>query len=307
MSELSTTIAICSDSHYWPQSPVLTTPDGAIQLQNESREIIALFLEEVHSLGATHLFHLGDLTCGGGTYHMPREEFAAALIELRDAFDRSGLSIHAVPGNHDSMPGVGGWGDFLSLFPPNHGSGHLIDTPEARLIMLNTAGHSLKEIVTSPERDPVYGHVSAEELARLKDALATADRPVILFLHQLLLPWSGHQGWMPFYGVRNAAEVLKILAQYGNVRAVFQGHAHRYDVRKERLGERETLFFVIPSLIQYPLAWVQLTLTADGAEVRLRCLPTDERQRRANPGGAQQWRCGRSEWKQLIIPLHPAG
>lgn len=307
MPSVATTIAICSDSHYWPQSPAFATSDGAIQLQNESREIIDLLLEDVRSLGATHLLHLGDLTCGGGTYRMPREEFAAALIELRDAFDRMAIPVHVIPGNHDSMPGVGGWRDFQSLYPPTQGSGHLIDTPEARLIMLNTAGHSLKEIVTSPERDPVYGHVSADELARLQDALATASRPVILFLHQLLLPWSGHEGWQPFYGVRNAAEVLEIIARYGNVRAVFQGHAHRYDLRKEQLGGTEIAFFVIPSLIQYPLSWVQLTLTAESAEVHLRCLASDAHQQRSNPTGAQNWRRGRPEWKQVTIPLHPAG
>lgn len=62
-------------------------------------------------------------------------------------------------------------------------------------------------------------NVPAMELAWLEQDLATAGRPVILFIHQLL------DGAGDVY-VNNAEDVRQILEESGKVLAVFQGHHH---------------------------------------------------------------------------------
>lgn len=65
-------------------------------------------------------------------------------------------------------------------------------------------------------------NLPAEELEWLRTDLQENDRPTILFAHQRLDV--GHP-----YGVKNAAQVRKILEQSGRVLAVFQGHSHKND------------------------------------------------------------------------------
>ena len=168
-------------------------------------------------------------------------------------------------------------------------------------------GHSPAQIAQADGHDPVYGWVSDEELRRLDEALATAGgRRVLLFTHQLLAPWSNHEAWRDFYAVRNAPAVREVLSRHGNVAAVFQAHAHRFDVRRMALGRSECPFVVLPSLIEYPLAWVQLDLDGTFLRMRLRQLPLPDLQEASRTsGGGQSWRAGRPEWRDLTIPLHP--
>jgi hypothetical protein len=183
--------------------------------------------------------------------------------------------------------------------------GEIIDTPTARLILLNAQGHSIEQIEAAKPSDPVYGWVSDTELGRLEEALATAgSRPVLLFTHQLLHPWSVGKPWEDFYAIRNAAPVLDLMAQYGNVKAVFQAHAHRLDVQVLHVGDQPCHFIVIPAIIEYPLGWLYLELTPHTLQVALQRLPLPEL---ADLGGysgeGQLWRSGESEWAKLKIKL----
>ncbi|QDV34374.1 metallophosphoesterase family protein [Tautonia plasticadhaerens] len=62
-------------------------------------------------------------------------------------------------------------------------------------------------------------NIPEAEVDWLRDDLARAPSPVIVFAHQRLDVGSP-------YGVRNAPEVRRILEESGRVRAVFQGHSH---------------------------------------------------------------------------------
>jgi hypothetical protein len=107
--------------------------------------------------------------------------------------------------------------------------------------------------------------------------------------------------------VRNAAAVRSVLSRYQNVSAVFQAHAHRFDVRRLMLGRHESTFVILPSLIEYPLAWVQLDLASDLLRMRLRHLPLPAlREASRTSGSGQEWRAGRPEWWDLTMPLRPA-
>ena len=62
-------------------------------------------------------------------------------------------------------------------------------------------------------------NIPPAELQWLRQDLAAARKPIIVFVHQLLDDAGSHY-------VKNAAEVRQILKQSGKVLAVFQGHRH---------------------------------------------------------------------------------
>ena len=66
MPSVSTTIAICSVSHYLPQSPAYATPDGAIQLQ--MRAFFSLRMPWTPALVGFGVNLLGNIVLGGLLY-----------------------------------------------------------------------------------------------------------------------------------------------------------------------------------------------------------------------------------------------
>jgi len=68
-------------------------------------------------------------------------------------------------------------------------------------------------------------NIPAAELEWLEADLKTTEKQVIVFAHQRL-DVSNH------HGVRNNADVRKILASTGKVLAVFQGHSHQNDIKE---------------------------------------------------------------------------
>ncbi|NJN81457.1 MAG: hypothetical protein HC802_03690 [Caldilineaceae bacterium] len=251
-----------------------------------------------------YVIHMGDVTCGGGTYEMQLDAFRAALHRAHCVFDKLPMPAYVLPGNHDSLPG-GDWAYFDQLWGISPGIGHTIDLPMARLVLLNAQGHSPAQLQASLPDDPVTGWVNDQELARLDEALATAGgRPVVLFMHQVLLPWQSDQPWKHFYGVENASAVLDLLAAYANTAAVFQGHAHRLNVQTVDLGQRPCTFVIAPSLIEYPLAWLLLDFSQKEIHVQMRRLHLDDLAEESRLSGAgQSWRAGKPAWQDFFIDL----
>jgi 3',5'-cyclic-AMP phosphodiesterase len=300
-----TRIALFSDTHFWPGAERRFGGAGS-QLQPYSNEICDVLLAELTTAQPDLLFHLGDLTCGGGAFQMPDDDFYPTLQDLVARVNQAPGDFYGLPGNHDAPLGQP-WTfaeELLGLAP---GQGRTVDTPQARLILLNAQGHDQPQIDAALPNDPVSGYVRPAELARLEADLADAgDRPVLIFMHQLLQPWAGDQPWADLYGVDNGAEVMRLLARHGNVRAVFQAHAHRFDVNPTTLGGGSCTFVVLPAVIEYPMAWLELMLDDGSAHLMLRRLPLRglaEESRRAEESG---WRAGRPQWQQTIIPLRDA-
>ena len=298
----STRIALCSDTHFWPDATRRYGHDKD-QLQPWSEEIQASLFNELKAVAPDMILHLGDLTCGGGHFKMPPDQFFATLTATVDAFRSLPADFHGLPGNHD-CPENGDWSfaaQYLGLEP---GLGQTIDLPTARLVLLNTHGHSPEQIAAIWPNSPNAGWVNQAELARLDETLATTgNRPVFLFSHQLLRPWlAPTQPWQDLYGIENAAEVLAVLACHGNVRAVFQGHAHRLDVHQATLGNKEGWFVILPAIIEYPLAWLQLDLLPDELQVQVHKLPLPELATLSRDTG-QAWRAGQPEWGSFSISI----
>lgn len=299
------TIGLVTDTHYWPGGGDFYGGDGSLQLLGQSDTVVETLIAELNRANLDLTVHLGDITCGGGTYPMTEAEFCAVQDVMFDRFQRLQAPIYTLPGNHDCPPGGAPWSYFEKKWGLEAGIGRTIDTPFARLVLLNAQGHSEEQMAAARPDDPVFGWVSEGELARLDEALASADdRPVILFLHQLLQPWSGNREFVHYYPVNNAETVLDLMARHGNVRAVFQGHAHRLDVQQIPVGGRPCWFVVSPALIQYPVAWFELTLSAKALRVQLRSLPLPELVERARVSGdGQDWRTGKPEWHDFTVGL----
>lgn len=68
-------------------------------------------------------------------------------------------------------------------------------------------------------------NIPAAELEWLKADLKATDKPVIVFAHQRLDVSNNH-------GVKNNADVRKILEASSSVLAVFQGHSHKNDLKE---------------------------------------------------------------------------
>ncbi|HRA67559.1 MAG TPA: metallophosphoesterase [Caldilinea sp.] len=302
----STTIGIVSDTHFWMRSRPVVTASGAVQLQPWSERILDTLLTELEATQVDLALHLGDLTCGGGSYAMPSDVFTFTMRHLYRRLHELSAPIVALPGNHDVHPGNGDLSEFHTLWRYEPGLGKLIDLPEARLILLNTMGHTPAQIAAAVDGDPVFGWVNPAELERLDCALATAEgRPVLLFTHQLLHPWAGERPWRDYFGVANAAEVLQVIQRRGGVRAIFQGHAHRLDVQVRTLGDHQAcVFAVVPAIIDYPVAWVRLELTATQARWALQRLPLEELAALSeHSGDGQSWRQGEPAWWNYQFPL----
>lgn len=68
-------------------------------------------------------------------------------------------------------------------------------------------------------------NIPAAEVDWLRADLKAANRKAIVFAHQRLDVSTNH-------GVKNCAEVRRILEESGNVSAVFQGHSHQNDLKE---------------------------------------------------------------------------
>lgn len=96
------------------------------------------------------------------------------------------------------------------------------------------------------------------ELDWLKADLESTDKEVIVFAHQRLDVTNDH-------GVRNNAEVRRILESSGRVSVVFQGHSHKNDLKEIGGIHYCTLVAMVEGRGQESSGYSLLQLFADGA------------------------------------------
>lgn len=103
-------------------------------------------------------------------------------------------------------------------------------------------------------------NVPAEELVWLREELASARGPAVVFCHQRLDPSAS-----PRHLVRNSAEVRDILEKSGKVKAVFTGHQHLGSVYEHN----GILYYslIAQALDSGPLAnsFAEVAVAADGS------------------------------------------
>lgn len=296
-------IALITDTHYWPGSTQRFGGQGS-QLQPWSEQIQQTLLAQIAQAKPDYLFHLGDMTCGGGSFGMGAEPVLQTLASTFAQFTSLHIPFYALPGNHDSPLGSR-WSLFEELAGLEPGIGKSVEWGDLLLVLLHSQGHSPAQIQAALPNDPVVGWVAEAELARLDQTLAAVgDRPVLLFCHQLLHPFGGDQEWREFYEIANRAAVLEILARHANVRAVFQGHAHRLDVQTVSLGGQPCTFVVAPAIMEYPLAWLLLEVQDQRLTVSLQRLPLPDLAESSRTIGEDiSWRAGKPEWETVEVGL----
>ncbi len=301
----STSIALCGDTHAWFGASQAFGPFGE-QLQPWSGPILDALEQELREERPDLVLHLGDYTCGGGVFQMPDPDFHGSLRRVHETLQGAGMAYQGLPGNHDCPYGSGDYTSCERMLGLDHRQGTTLDLPQARLILVHTQGYSPDQIQEALPGDPVFGWVAPEEVARVEAELEAAPgKPVILFTHQLLRPWTVAVPWQEYYRIQNADTLLGLMERHPQVVAVFQAHAHLYDVQRVALGGHERLFVVIPSCIQYPLGWVLLRVEAHRLDIQLRRLTSlaelQERSRQRDPYGDA--RGGERAWERLTFPL----
>ncbi len=104
----------------------------------------------------------------------------------------------------------------------------------------------------------VAGFVPETELAWLREDLrANAERPTVVFVHQMLDSYVEEWG-RPI--VANQPDVQRVFSDAGNVVAVLQGHDHGY--RADRVGD--IAYVTFRALVDHntPASWAVVTLDA---------------------------------------------
>ena len=146
-----------------------------------------------------------------------QDDSREAYARVREMFGSMQLPTYCVPGNHD-----------VRTFMREE----LRDSP-FHYCAVSTHGNWVMIGIDSCLEGKALGHVAANELQRLSDALGeTAVDHALVCLHHPPLPVGS--AWLDTVGLDNPQDFLQTVASSGKVRAVIFGHVHQaFDGRYE--------------------------------------------------------------------------
>jgi 3',5'-cyclic AMP phosphodiesterase CpdA len=241
--ELLCRIATVNDVHFGeveagriddsPLGPIQTVADGeAPYPETMNRGAVA----EITAIDPAAVVAKGDLTQDGRD-----DEFGAFEACYRSAF---GERLHVIRGNHDAYRGQ-------DRYPGDA----VVDLPGVRLALLDTV---------VPKA--TGGRVTAEQLAWLDDAAATADRPVIVMGH--------HQNWIAgtsgnrpvdYFGINpdDSDNLLDVVTRRTSVVAYAAGHTHRNRVRRSP-ATGGVPFIEVACVKDFPGSWAEYRVYEGG-------------------------------------------
>lgn len=204
---------IVTDCHYADADPAGT------RFYRESLDKLGECVARMNAEKVDFLIELGDFKDQG---RPPVERQTLAYLRgIEGVFQRFNGPTYHVLGNHDadsiSKP------QFLACVT-NTGIGvdrsfYSFDSNGLHCIVLDANYTANGAEYDHGNFDWTDANIPPPELAWLRDDLAAATGPVVVFIHQLL------DGIGAVY-VKNAADVREILENSGKVLAVFQGHHH---------------------------------------------------------------------------------
>jgi Icc protein len=180
----------------------------------------------------------------------------AGYAHFRRLFGELGRPVLCLPGNHDEPQAMR-----RELAERPFTVGGFVDLGRWRIVLLDSCIPGA-----------AGGALSAESLASLEEALATAgSRHCMVCLHHHPVPMASR--WLDHVGLANAAEFLHTLDAHRNVRAIVWGHVHQsYEgLRKgvRLLATPSTCAQFVPHADDFavdrrPPAYRTLELRADG-------------------------------------------
>jgi 3',5'-cyclic AMP phosphodiesterase CpdA len=172
--------------------------------------------------------------------------------------------IHIGLGNHDDRA------NFYQVFPADAESKAtqsvngkhvtVIDTPVVRLIVLDSLLYVNK----------VAGLLGKNQRDWLTEYLAAVDdQPIALFVHHTLSDSDG--------SLLDVDRLFTIIEPHKNVKAIFYGHSHRYEV-----SEQANVRLINLPAIGYnftddqPVGWIEAEFRADGVSMKLHTVAGNE-------------------------------
>ncbi|QDT04492.1 Calcineurin-like phosphoesterase superfamily domain protein [Rubripirellula lacrimiformis] len=237
-------VGLITDLHYADKSPAgnrhyretLTKLDEAGQQFQQDRP--------------TFLVELGDLIDAADSVDVELRY----LKTVNQKFSAISHDRHYVLGNHcvDTLKKE----EFLGSVEQQR-SYYSFDRGGVHFIVLDSCFRSDGEPYGRKNSKWTDANVPASELEWLKSDLDANDRPVVVFAHQRMDVQNNH-------GVKNNAEVRRILEQSGNVLAVFQGHSHQNDWNEIGGIHYCTLVAMVEGSGEQNNGYSLLDITADG-------------------------------------------
>lgn len=194
-----------------------------VRFYRDSMEKLRAAIEEFNRSRLDFLIELGDFK---DQDVQPRKENTLNYLDaIEETFRTFNGPRYHVLGNHD-MDSISK-DDFLG-HTSNHGKAdkkafYSFTANHIKCIVLDANNNEDGTPYDSGRFDWTKAYVPDEQLDWLAKELAESDKPVIIFIHQLLDSFSGL--YDDIY-VKNAGKVRPILESSGNVLAVFQGHHH---------------------------------------------------------------------------------
>ena len=173
--------------------------------------------EKIRKANPNFVVELGDLIDAADSV----ETELRYLKTINRQFSQLARHRHYVLGNHcvDTLKKE----EFLSEVQQKK-SFYSFDSGNIHFIILDSCFRSDGTPYSRKNFKWTDANVPPHELEWLRTDLSTNQLPTIVFAHQRLDTKDNH-------GVRNAADVRKILEKSGKVHAVFQGHSHKNDYR----------------------------------------------------------------------------
>lgn len=204
-------LGLITDLHYADKTPAGTRHYR--ETLRKLEEAADAFAQE----GATTLVELGDFIDAADS---PETELGY-LKTVNEKFSAICQDRHYVLGNHcvDTLKKE----EFLEAVQQERSFGSC-DRNGVHLVFLDACFRSDGQPYQRRNFQWTDANISAPQLEWLRADLQANDKPTLVFVHQRL-DVDNH------YGIRNQAEVRRILEDSGKVLAVFQGHSHRNDLR----------------------------------------------------------------------------
>lgn len=208
---------IVTDLHYSRREPYGTRYFP--QTMDKLKEAINVF----NNSNLDFVIELGDLKDQDNVPQ--REQTITYLDEIEKEFQTFQGPVYHVLGNHD-MDSISKE-DFLQ-HTSNHGdankkSYYSFTFNDLKFIVLD-ANHNLDGTPYDKGNfDWTKAFIPQEQIVWLQRELKEKDKPIIIFIHQLLDRFSDIGKELC---VSNADEIVPLLEENGNVLAVFQGHHH---------------------------------------------------------------------------------
>ncbi len=205
---------LTTDSHYADREP------GGTRYYRESLEKMRAFIDVVNHEKVDFIVHMGDFKDQDMKPDMERTLTYLKKLEL--VYTQFNGPKYHVLGNHD-MDSISKE-QFLEHVQntgiDSNQSYYSFEKDKFKFIVLDA---NFREDGSPYDRgnfDWTDTNIPQQEVTWLEKELKNTDKPVIIFVHQLLEIVEGP------YGIKNQAGIRKILEKSGKVGTVFQGHIH---------------------------------------------------------------------------------